>query len=218
MTSIRSIILALAASLATAGTAVAAVPYPDAGTQNPATYTFSATSTGDLSAYFYGSYAGFSESLGVLVNGVDTGLIGLNNHTTTPGAAFSFGKVNAGDTLTFYINVGDYIANRQYTYYSDLALNSDNQHHVYASSYVGGASAFGGSAIPAGTFIGFEDLSLVHDGQSDFNYADQQFVLTNTTVSTPAVPEPATWAMMLAGFGVIGFAAIRRQKVSVTNA
>jgi len=34
-----------------------------------------------------------------------------------------------------------------------------------------------------------------------------------TFVPTPSVPEPATWAMMLIGFGVVGFA-IRRQKKS----
>jgi hypothetical protein len=32
------------------------------------------------------------------------------------------------------------------------------------------------------------------------------------------VPEPATWAMMLAGFGMIGFAARRRQNVKVAYA
>lgn len=34
--------------------------------------------------------------------------------------------------------------------------------------------------------------------------------------SAGAVPEPATWGMMLAGFGLIGFAARRRQSVKTT--
>ena len=34
----------------------------------------------------------------------------------------------------------------------------------------------------------------------------------------PAVPEPASWAMMVAGFGAIGFAMRRRQKVAVSYA
>ena len=33
-----------------------------------------------------------------------------------------------------------------------------------------------------------------------------------------AVPEPATWAMMIAGFGMVGFAMRRSQKVSVSFA
>ena len=35
---------------------------------------------------------------------------------------------------------------------------------------------------------------------------------------TPSVPEPATWAMMLAGMGAIGFAMRRRAKVNVSYA
>lgn len=37
-----------------------------------------------------------------------------------------------------------------------------------------------------------------------------------TAASVGAVPEPATWAMMLAGFGMIGFAARRRSSVKTT--
>ncbi len=41
----------------------------------------------------------------------------------------------------------------------------------------------------------------------------------STTGATPAVPEPATWAMMIGGFGGIGGAMrARRRKVSVTFA
>jgi len=35
---------------------------------------------------------------------------------------------------------------------------------------------------------------------------------------TPAVPEPATWAMMLAGFGTVGYAMRRRRNVAVSFA
>nr|WP_240047570.1 PEPxxWA-CTERM sorting domain-containing protein [Sphingomonas panacisoli] len=38
--------------------------------------------------------------------------------------------------------------------------------------------------------------------------------LTISPVAAGAVPEPATWAMMLAGFGAIGFAMRRRPKVA----
>ncbi|NTZ41676.1 PEP-CTERM sorting domain-containing protein, partial [Altererythrobacter sp. SALINAS58] len=37
------------------------------------------------------------------------------------------------------------------------------------------------------------------------------------TGSTPAVPEPTTWAMMLFGFGAIGFAMRRRKDKTVTR-
>ena len=39
-------------------------------------------------------------------------------------------------------------------------------------------------------------------------------VLDNISVST-AVPEPASWALMVAGFGLVGFAYRRRSTVVV---
>lgn len=46
------------------------------------------------------------------------------------------------------------------------------------------------------------------------NYSNNQ--LDNLVLAAPAVPEPATWAMMLAGFGMIGFAARRRSSVKTS--
>jgi len=42
-------------------------------------------------------------------------------------------------------------------------------------------------------------------------------VLFGTQPATPVVPEPATWAMMIAGFGLVG-GAMRRRSLSVTFA
>lgn len=41
--------------------------------------------------------------------------------------------------------------------------------------------------------------------------------LANTAVAAAAVPEPATWAMMLVGFGGIGFGMRRRKSKVTTN-
>ncbi len=50
------------------------------------------------------------------------------------------------------------------------------------------------------------------------NSADQKGpLLDNVVVSTGAVPEPATWAMMIAGFGLVG-SALRRRKTAVAFA
>lgn len=184
------------AALALAGSAFAdAIPYPGTGTENPALYTFTATSTGDLSAYFYASTASYDETLGMLVNGVDTGVNGLENHQTAYGTQLDFGNVHAGDVLTFYINV----ANTGATYYSNKALNGDGVNHVYSTSFSGD-----GGTIPAGTYVAFEDLP----SGGDLNYRDEEFVFTNTTTT---VPEPAGVALMLAGLGLVGVAARRRR-------
>ena len=61
-------------------------------------------------------------------------------------------------------------------------------------------------AFAAGTY------DLVISGRSYAILADAGYRAT-LTVGTPAVPEPATWAMMTLGFGAVGFA-MRRKKVS----
>ncbi|MDN3274159.1 PEPxxWA-CTERM sorting domain-containing protein [Frankia sp. RB7] len=182
--------------------AKADVIYPNPGTENPTTYTFTATSNGSLLAYFYGSGASFSESLGLLVNGQDRG-IALGNHSSAYGEMYNFGNISVGDTLVFYDNV----STTGYTYYSDIKMNSDGVNHVYSTSFAGSGK------IPAGTYVGFEDLSLHETGWTDNNYTDEQFVFTIT-----AVPEPSTWAMMILGFTGIGFLTYRRRKLAMATA
>lgn len=53
-------------------------------------------------------------------------------------------------------------------------------------------------------------------GVSDF-FSGSSTSLSATPVDAPAVPEPAAWAMMLGGFGLIG-AALRQAKVRATFA
>src|SRR6266567_5858896 len=148
--------------LVAATTAKADVIYPNAGTENPTTYTFTATSNGSLVAYFYGSGASFSESLGLLVNNQDRGTA-LENHSSAYGQMYNFGNVSVGDTLVFYIDV----ATTGHTYYSDITMNSDGVNHVYSTAFAGNGK------IPAGTYVGFEDLSLHRTGWTDNNYTDE---------------------------------------------
>jgi hypothetical protein len=93
--------------------------------------------------------------------------------------------------------------------------------NVSASS--GTARAFGAagnllqsisfSAFPA-TFhfnvSGIKSVSFAPAG----GYGVDNFAFDNPT---PAVPEPATWAMMILGMGAVGFAMRRRQKGNVTT-
>ena len=55
----------------------------------------------------------------------------------------------------------------------------------------------------------FDSLSIVGSG-SDFH----PFALDNVRFTTAAVPEPATWGMMIAGFGLMG-ASLRYRRRSV---
>lgn len=191
---------AAACALALGATAASAdIPtYPNAGTENQELYTFTAAADANLVAYFTGSTGSFTNILGLIVNGVDLGLSTLDSQSSAPGDSFDFGAVNAGDLLVFYIDVN----NGEYKWHSDRALNTDLTNHVWSTDYAGGD--FG---IPAGRFVTFEDLP--GDG-TDFNYDDLGFVFTNVDAVITPVPEAATWAMMIVGFGIVGAGARRR--------
>jgi len=189
---------ATALSLAFAAPAMAVpLPYDQPGVENTTQYEFIAASTGDVTAYFAGSDAGYTNVLTLLVNGVETGIIGLNNQTSVYGQVLNFGAVNAGDRLVFKLintnpgNIGPF--------YSDRSLNEGGFNHIFSSQYDGDA------LIPKGIFVGFEDLPR----GGDFDYNDERFVFVNVADVTD-VPEPASIALLMAG--VAGFAASRRAK------
>ena len=190
--------IAAAFALACAAPAMAVpLPYAQPGVENTTQYEFIAASTGDVSAYFAGSDAGYTNVITLLVNGVETGIVGLNNQTSVYGQMLNFGAVHAGDRLVFKLintnpgNVGPF--------YSDSSLNGGGYNHIYSSSYAGD------DKIPAGVFIGFEDLP----NGGDFDYNDERFVFVNVADVTD-VPEPASIALLMAG--VAGLAASRKSK------
>ncbi len=162
------------------------IPYSNSGTQNFDSYTFIATSTGQIDAYFYGATAAYTNTLTMLVNGVatpETSAGVLHNHSSNIGDFVNLGFVNEGDIITFQLNV----LTTGKTWYSDSSLNSDEINHAFSTSFLGDAE----NNVPAGTYVGFEDL--LRGG--DFDYDDEAFVFTNIS----AVPEPETYAMLLAG-------------------
>jgi hypothetical protein len=195
--------LKLAGAILVAATAMASeanagvIPYPNAGTENSVVYSFTATTTGEIDAYFYGADAGYTNVIGMLVNGVPTGIFGLNDHSSAHGDVLNLGSVTAGDQIVFELKILD--PSGVGPWYSDLVMNSDGFHHIYATD-------FGGDMlIPAGTYIGFEDLQ----GGGDRDYNDEQFVITNVTTN---VPEPSALAAMAAALAsLLGLAFLRRR-------
>jgi PEP-CTERM motif len=203
---------AVSAALAFAGGASAGViPYPNIGTVNPDVHTFTATFTGEIEAFFVGSDAGDEENIGLYVNGVSTGLTGLNNHTSSQGDTVDLGMAHAGDTLTFvmYIPPATGSPLPPFTWSSDPTQNSDLTQHVYSTDVTAG-QAYAGS--PAGTYLGWEDEPY---GASDEDYNDDQYIVANVSST---VPEASTWAMMLAGFGGLALVGLRHARKTGVSA
>jgi hypothetical protein len=193
------------------------IPYPNSGTENPNTYSFTATASGDLTGYFAAQTgAAYTEVVGLLDNGVLTsGGFGLNNHSTATGQAFDFGHVNAGDSLVFVLDVTapPYAVG---TVYSDPSLNASydggtGHNHIYSVAYDASTHLLDPS-VPSGTYVAFEDLPA---GIADFNYQDDTFVFTDTT--TTVVPESSTCvagALMLLPLGASTFRILRKKCVA----
>ena len=81
------------------------------------------------------------------------------------------------------------------------------------SSYGGAWSTVDGgssSSLLTDTATGYSKLWLVSASMLTPD-RDDGFKISSITVSTPAVPEPATWAMLIGGFGAMG-ASLRRRK------
>ena len=190
---------ALLLAAACSGAAQAApAPYTGTGEEAPEPGPLVASQSGQLVVYFSGLAGGYDNWVGVLVNGQQRPL-GLSNQTSTYGQSFSFGQVSAGDSLNFFIQIGDPSEPDGERYYSDISWNLDGVNHAFLSDYSGD------SLLPAGQHLAFEDL----EGGGDFNYADHGFVYRIESVS--AVPEPGSALLALAGLGVIGTRLRRRR-------
>lgn len=188
---------AVSLAISSLGAHAGPIPYANVGVENATLYTFTAASTGSIGAYFFsGGGAAYTNELTMLVNGVASGIQGLNNHTSAYGAFLNLGSVSAGDVIVFkMVNLSPGTVG---PWFSDESMNSDGVNHVYSTDYTGDIT------VPAGTYVAFEDLN----GGGDFNYNDLSFVFTNVRTSTN-VPEPTTPALLLAAG--LAAAALRRR-------
>jgi PEP-CTERM motif len=184
------------------------IPYPNVGTIAPQN-AIMATATGDVTGYFVqggaASGGGAADLDFVRLFDVTTGTTSgfmFNNQTSTPGLTANFGHVNMGDKLVFElenVSLGSIILA------SDSTISSDGVNHAYTTAFAGGV--LNGASIPAGTYVGMEDLP---SSGSDFNYNDDSFVFTDVSTSSP-VPEPGS--ILLFGSGILAAAGLIRRRL-----
>ena len=193
MTGIRKFCAIVAAMLGMLASGMSfAFPIAAPGTEG---FEVIVTSTNDIIATYQGNSAAFSNDLYLddPVNGL--GII-FNNHASLVGSTVNLGAFAVGTTLIFRLHVND-TGDDFYT--GAASRNPDGLAHARVQS----------GWMPNETLISFEDLFGTPEGVNGFN--DLSFSFTNVA-GVPAIPEPETYAMLVAGLGLLGFAARRRKQ------
>ena len=82
----------------------------------------------------------------------------------------------------------------------------DDPHNSHQVTWAGGVTAV---ALPITLLAGLNSLTFSYSGQFQ-GLGDEAWAVNSLAIATP-VPEPQTYALMLAGLGVLGFLARRRK-------
>jgi hypothetical protein len=129
------------------------------------------------------------------------------------GASFG-GQANGTDATTFVssgIGTATLTLTTPVNYFGLLWGSIDAYNSITFNTADGLSQTFTGSQIGflgQSHYVNFFSSSLITSVVA--RSTDSSFEFDN--VATAAVPEPATWAMMIAGFGMVGFAMRRRQR------
>ena len=150
-----------------------------------------ASGNGPVVATYEGNSAGYSNDLFL------GSLFIFNNHGSPVGSVANLGSFTPGTELIFKLHVNN-TGDNWFT--GDASRNSDNLFHARVQN----------NWKPGTTLVSFEDLRGTPEGVNGYN--DLSFSFTNTQINP--VPEPETYAMMLAGLGLLGFAARRKAKAA----
>jgi hypothetical protein len=116
--------------------------------------------------------------------------------------SFIWGSIDTFNSLTFTDAAGNPLLGSQYTF-------TGSQIAALVPAPANGSQVLN-AQNPIVTFL-FSGLDQTLVGGFQMSSGQNAFEIDNIALTTGGVPEPSTWAMMLLGFGAIGFT-IRRRK------
>ena len=158
-----------------------------------------------------------STNTGVSVSfAINAGLIGFKFTTDgiTPksvsdGTNRSYSNSGAG----FFVSFGTFDSDNDFTPSTKVTESRVYKNHHWITEYHSTPVTSGVSGI-----IAFDDGGA-HPNDKDYDDLVIKFVVeSRPNAPPPAVPEPATWAMMILGFAGVGFLTYRRRKQTAVAA
>ena len=171
----------------------------------PIVYTFTGTFAGVNGGPFenvFATFTGTADTNNVLTNGYSyyTQLDSLQAVSPTAGT------FNITDPSFFYININGF-AGLEFGAFNDASYFSGQN-----DALLGYQATTSFATVPIAYFDGIN---------ATFNTDRGSVTITSATDGTfgaalGAVPEPATWSLMIAGFGLVGFAMRKRTPAKMT--
>lgn len=143
---------------------------------------------GPVNAYFAGSSASYDSNLKVIIGDGPSPLTQVFGNRSEVGDSVNLGSFTSG---TFFSPVLE-VSTTGDLFWATASQNTDGFNHLFVSEF---NLPGGGHAV----FVGFEDIRGL--GDADFN--DHMAIFTNLEIAP--VPEPSTYAMLLAGLLLVGF-------------
>lgn len=138
--------------------------------------------------------------------GSESGFTNVFNANGLYGGSVSYTEIDGTATFAAPINFGELVLGAGTPDFSFLSNGGGSPFDTASAAFsifLPAGKAAGDSYVTNTLYIGFDD----NTGNPDDNHDD-------FLVRVTAVPEPATWAMMIAGFGLVGGAMRRRAKAS----
>jgi len=80
-----------------------------------------------------------------------------------------------------------------------------------------GYTFLAGDSLAGGDWKYTPDRNVAAGSPFEISYNNEQFYVSRMMVSVNAIPEPETYAMLLAGLGLLGFAARRRKQKELAS-
>ena len=156
-----------------------------------------------------GDFSGFTQT-------GNTGLTGVFSSPFVASGEFAayFGPVGSTGGITQSLSTN---AGQSYLISFDLR-NLDGQTPNFYNVLFGGVSLFSATDSAAFNYTNFSTTATAVGASTalafNFRHDPYYFLLDNVSVTAVngAVPEPATWAMMLMGFGAMGVLLRRRRR------